>query len=147
MSLSEANQANYSVCHGPVATSLIAVNSGAHPNKGFRPERCFLQWWTIAFLTLPMVAHAELSTCPTLKHNPLLNVRLFAGPRSENAELVPDNEGGATWDVRGYKSPDQPQLFLLCEYKDGQSIEIAIGRSAKHCYVKGRKRIAGWCGK
>lgn len=112
-----------------------------------RSARCFLRCWAVALIALPFIAHADENTCPTLKGNPLQNVRLFAGPTSEKAELVPDNESGATWDVRGYKSPDQPHLILLCEYKGGQSVEVAVSRSSERCYVKGRKRVTAWCGK
>lgn len=98
---------------------------------------------------LPFGAYGQHSECPRFdgdRNNVLTNVRLFDGAVAENVELVPDNEHGATWDIRGYQATDR-QLVLRCEYRNRSSIEIPVDYLASRCYVKGRVRLRAWCGK
>lgn len=98
---------------------------------------------------IPFGAYGQHSECPRLngdRNNVLTNVRLFDGAAAENVELVPDNEHGTTWNIRGYRATDR-QLVLRCEYKNRSSIEVPVDHLAKGCYVKGRARLRAWCGK
>ncbi|WP_405054159.1 STY0301 family protein [Telmatospirillum sp.] len=103
--------------------------------------------FSIFLIVIPAVAHAESSGCPKFVDTPrnrLENARLFDGPVSDNVELVPDNENGTAWDVRGYRSSGR-QTTLLCEYRDKNTIEVPINRIYNYCYIKGRTTISAWC--
>lgn len=109
--------------------------------------------WSIRFLLLPLLAlplsvFAQRSECPWYSgaaSNILVNARLFDGPVTDQVELVPDNEHGATWNVTGYKATSR-KLILLCEYKNHASIEVPVDYSANRCYFKGKRRRSAWCG-
>ena len=103
----------------------------------------------VTFLALPGLSCAtEKTLCPPfLKDNGniLAGARLFDGPLSDKVELVPDNEGNATWDIRGYKKSGRT-ITLVCDYKSGGYLNLAVDKSADRCYVKGDTRVSAWCG-
>lgn len=103
----------------------------------------------ITFLVLPALSCAtEKTLCPSFfkdNSNVLVGARLFDGPLSEKVELVPDNQNNATWDIRGYKKSDRT-INLVCDYKNGEHINVPAHKSSDRCYVKGEKHVSAWCG-
>ena len=101
----------------------------------------------IVFSLLPLVAFAERSQCPSFLHqkeNSLANAKLFDAPVSDMAELVPDYENGATWNIDGYRASGRPTI-LLCEYKNRDRAEITVHSSAERCYVSKKAKLTAWC--
>jgi hypothetical protein len=93
----------------PRSTTMVKMNT-----------MLLIRYFPLLLLTLPFLATAQHSQCPQFSgasNNVLVNARLFDGPVAEQVELVPDNEHGATWDVKGYKTTGRT-LVLLCEYKN-----------------------------
>ncbi|MDR0777378.1 MAG: hypothetical protein LBE81_12185 [Azonexus sp.] len=106
-----------------------------------------IKYLSLLLLALPFSASAQRSECPSFSgenSNILVNARLFDGPIKDQVELAPDNEQGATWDVRGYKATDRA-LVLVCEYKNRTNILVQVDRSANWCYFKGKKKRSAWC--
>jgi hypothetical protein len=108
-------------------------------------RKCLL---CILLLALPFSASAQRSECPPFNgatRNVLVNARLFDGPVAEQVELAPDNEEGATWDIRGYKDTGR-SLILLCEYKNRTSLQVSVHHAANRCTFRGDKKRSAWCG-
>jgi len=100
---------------------------------------------------VPLLWSGEIPTtkteCPSFNgatSNVLVNARLFDGPVADQAELVPDNEQDATWNVGEYKLADRA-LVLVCEYKNHSQILAQVDYSANRCYFKGKKKRSAWC--
>jgi hypothetical protein len=104
----------------------------------------------VSFFAMSTIVYAaERTACPASlkeKTGALVGARLFDGNPSEQVELVPDNENGATWDISGYKNSGH-DIYLVCDYKNGESKNMVASKSSLRCYVKGKKRVAAWCGK
>lgn len=100
----------------------------------------------IALLLTPLAAEAKSFVCPPPPEGggALVNVRLFDGPVSEQAELVPDHTAGATWNVAGYDARGS-HLILLCEYHDGIRREVDIAAPVSRCLVRNTPPMSGWC--
>jgi hypothetical protein len=104
----------------------------------------------VLLLSLPIFScAAEKTVCPPFfkeNNNVLVGARLFDGPLADKVELVPDNENNATWDIRGYQKTDRV-INLVCDYKNGDFINVPAQKSSDRCYVKGEKPVTAWCGK
>ncbi|MDR2154612.1 MAG: hypothetical protein LBE78_06260 [Burkholderiaceae bacterium] len=107
----------------------------------------FIKYLPLLFLVFPFSVLAQRSECPAFNNatsNILINARLFDGPIADQIELAPDNEHGATWDIRGYKAAGRA-IILVCEYKNHTKLSVPVNRSANWCYFKGKKKRTAWC--
>ena len=104
----------------------------------------------VLVLAMPTLGYAaEKIACPTSlqeRGNVLVGARLFDGNPSDKVELVPDNENGATWNISAYKDSSS-DVYLVCDYRNGESKNLIASKSSLRCYVKGKRRVSAWCGK